>query len=186
MIRKRLPLLVPAIVVFAAAVSGTAVMGDSNQSNHACAGTSLDMTSGDDTSSVDLVVLVNGSSDVSINQHISQSNGRSHVDIDVEYGDEQLTIAGETTKNGTLVLNVTGEDTVVIESVVVNESTDHVIVFHIDRNGDVRISRKENASECLCDTDAAESNVNDGMNRVSVDGTRNPVHTQPESKFGEY
>lgn len=173
MTRKQLALLVPAAVILAAAVGSTVAMVgpnhvDSNQ--YACTSTTVDLRSPPDfmSNSVELVVLVNGSSSASISQQVVQSNDRTEVDIDVEYDDGSVAISGETVENGSLVLSVTRDGTVVNESVVVNGSTEQV-VFHLDKNGDVHISRKENSSDCLCNADSAESEVNVDADGIEVD-----------------
>lgn len=170
---KRLLLLVPAAVVLAAAVvaaavAGTAAVVGSNQST-TCAKTSVDLGSqgsGDDdsSSSVNLVVIANGSgtSSVSVSQRVVQSDGRSEVDIDVEYGDQSLTITGETVENGSLVLNATRNDTVLNESIVVNGSDDRDVVVRIDGNGDLRISREDEPGGCACDASLVDFGVTVG------------------------
>ena len=162
MTQKRLLLLIAVAVVLAVAVSGTTAMDssdsgtttmDNSDQRTSCTKTSVNLGSqgsGDAnlSSSVNLVVLVTGSSSVSTSQQIVQFNGQTEVDIDVDYGDESLRISGETVENGSLVLNVTRNNTMFNETVVVNSSDDRDLVIHVDGNSDVHISRESDVSGC--------------------------------------
>lgn len=188
MIQKRLLLLVPAAVVFAAALSGTAaVVGDAQDStNSSCTRTAVDLSSADgDSNSVDIVVLVSASSSTSVSQQISQFDSRVEVDIDVGYDDGTVAISGESIENGSLELEVTHNDTVVNESLVVNGSDDRALVFHIDSNRDINISREEDPDKCLCETGTTESEVridgDDSDDPYETDGGRNVDCSESDS-----
>lgn len=173
MIPKRLLLLVPAAVVFAAAVSGIAAEMNSNQedtNNYSCARTSVQLSTDGDSNNVDIVVLVDGNSSTSISQQIVQSNARSEVDIDVAYGDRTLTISGETVENGNLVLKATRNGTVLNESIVVGSSDDRALMFRVDKNGELHVSRAENVGD---DTESTEAGFDSDDSVYETDGGRN-------------
>jgi hypothetical protein len=157
MMRTRLLLLVPAAVVFAAAVGGTTVVIDSDQT-FSCVHTPVELTLPPDfmSNSADIVVLVTGRSSAGISQEVVQSNDRSRVDINVEFDEESVAISGETVENGSLVLNVTLDGTVVNESVVVN-GNDEQLVFHVDSNG-IRVDVNDGVEVDNGDTDDSDAN----------------------------
>lgn len=165
MTRNRLLLLVPATLVFAAVAGAIVAVMESSEStkssgNFASTRTSVNVPSGDgDANSVDVVVLVDGSSSTSVEQQVVRSGGRSEVDVDVSHDYGALTISGETTGNGRLVLRVVRDGTASSERFVVDGSDDRALVVRVDGNGDVRVGRTEPSDEDPCDPGAVDPNV---------------------------
>lgn len=142
--------------VTSGAIVGTAATGTNPTDSTSCSCTTIDMEGG----SVTLAVVTEGAGSTSVSQQVSQTNGDASVQMDVDYGDTSVEIAGETAENGSLVLDVT-RDGETQESVVVDGETE-TVVFHLSSGG-VRVSTDEELpSECTCDGNVVGESVPSG------------------------
>lgn len=176
MIRTSTLAIAVVVAVASGAIVGTATTDVSRTGDTSCTCSTIDVGSG----SVTLVVLANGTGGTSVNQQISQTNGHTQVHIDVEYGETSVKIEGETVTNGSLVLNVTRNGAVVNQSVEVSGDEEQTLVFHVDGNENVRITREDELKTC-----ESVCGLSDGVNVDVQDDVGDGVGTDVEVNVGD-
>jgi hypothetical protein len=156
MIRKSALVIATVVAMISAAIAGAATTNVSRTDGSSCTCSTIDLESG----SVTLAVLTDGDgkSSASVSQQVSQVNDHAHVRISIEFGETSVKIEGETAENGSLVLNATRNGEVVNQTVVEDGNGEQTVVFRVDADGNVDITREDDP-DCT-----SACGIDDGVN----------------------